>query len=162
MIGGSLPLVRALRDRLIERLPAALAAQVAHEGGDVLLDPPRTYRLYITPDEQDYPVVFVVPGSASPQEDTGRWVTRLQEVLVVAMLRADTQEHLATALQLYEAALIDALLAQHAPPPAHALAWTGTSPGPIFNPTGQDQSSVWQSWVELTFGLIVYEEDRTA
>lgn len=151
-------LQQSMVDRLDAGLPAAIAHQAAMYASDpVALAAPFTIRKQLTATEQEFPVVYVVPGRAVPREQTSRWLTREQDMLVIVEHRTDTEALLQEALQLYEAALMQALLGPQPPYPAHTIMWKGTNPGPLFQVTG-GAGLVQQSYLELTFGCELTEE----
>lgn len=159
MIGYE-PLQVALRDRLQASMPAALSAITGQFADSVPLPAPAVYRTTATHEEQGYPAVFILPGESRSQEQTGSWLTAVRELIVVVEHREENEERLGTALVRYERALMESALAKAAPAPAHGIKWTRTVPGPVFELEGQ--VALWQSWMQLTFELTVYEEDRVS
>lgn len=157
---GYRPLQTALRDRLQAELPGRLAAVLGDSGTQIPLREPAVYRLHATAEEAEYPVIFILPGEATPREQTGRWLTSVRELMVVVEMREENVERLGEALTLYEVAVLEACLGTQAPPPAHGIAWTRTQPGPVFEL--EQQPVLWQSWMQMTFELTLYEEDRIA
>ena len=157
MIGYE-PLQLAMRQRLEAELPASLQVISSEFPDSVFLPAPAAYRTTASHEEAEYPVVFILPGLATPREQTGLWVTTVRELIVVVEHREETEERLGTALVRYERALLGAALGQQAPPPAHGIAWTRPQPGPVVELAGPP--ALWQSWMQLTFELTVYEEDR--
>lgn len=159
-IRGALPLVNAMVDRLAAELPAALAAQVAVNGGDVPLPAPKRTLRYVPQDEGEYPLLMVLSGPAAATVQTGGWLTTERELILALELRADSEEHLAIGLLMYEAALMEAALKAAPPEPFLALDYDRTEPAPIFV-LNDPQTTVWQSWIEVHFIARQYEEDRT-
>lgn len=157
MIGYE-PLQVALRDRLQASLPAALSAITGEFADSVPLPSPAVYRFTATHEEEAYPAVFILPGESTTREQTGSWLTAVRELIVVVEHREENLERLGTALVRYERALMESSLGKHAPAPAHGIRWIRTVPGPVFELEGQ--VVLWQSWMQLTFELTVYEEDR--
>lgn len=155
---GYEPLQVALRQRLEQKLPAALAAISAEFPDTVYVPAPAAYRYTATAEEAEYPVVFILPGEATTREQTGGWLTAVREILVVVEHREENVERLGTSLVRYERALMESALAKQAPAPAHGIRWISTTPGPVFEL--ENQPVLWQSWMQLTFELTVYEEDR--
>lgn len=160
MIGYE-PLQIALKERYEASLPAALAAITGEFADSVPLPDPRAYRLTNTPEEQDYPVVFILPGTARADVQTGRWLDSTRELIVIVEHREESLERLGTALVRYERALLESALGQHAPSPAHGIRWIRTDPGAVFE-DGSQPVVLWQSWMRLTFELTVIDEDRIA
>lgn len=159
MIGYE-PLLDALEARLREDLPARLDTIAGEYGDGIALPAPAAYRKYANPEEANYPVVFLLPGEATTQEQTGDWLTAVREVLVVVMHREQGLPALSSALMRYERALMEAALGKQAPSPAHGIKWTKTAPGRLFEL--EDQPVLWQSWMTLHFELTVYEADRVS
>lgn len=160
MIGYE-PLQVALEVRLTDRLPAALAAITGEFPDGIPLPPPAAYRQTNTAEEQSYPVVFILPGTARADVQTGRWVDAVRELIVIVEHREENLERLGKALVRYERALLESALGQFAPPPAHGIRWIRTDPGAVFE-DGSQPVVMWQSWMRLTFELTVIEEDRVA
>ena len=157
---GYEPLQVALIARLEASLPSALAQITSEFADSIPLPVPAAYRRYASPEEAEYPVVFVLPGEATTREQTGEWLTSVRELLVFVEHREENIERLAAALVRYERALIESALAKHAPAPAHGIRWVRTIPGQVFEM--EQQPVLWQSWMQLVFELTLYEEDRVA
>lgn len=160
---GALPITMAVRKRLLEKWDAAAARTTDTARGygapiDVRIRRPEAVRLSLTEDEQHWPVVYVIPGSARSDEQTGTRVSREQEVVVILEDDRDSTEHLTTALLLGEATIIDALTGPAQPePPIYGLIWKATEPGPLFQRVRD--STAWHSYLEISFQATIVEEE---
>lgn len=161
---GPGPIVRAVITRLNERWDEA-AGRAMTDGRqygaqlDVALRKAERVLPWLEEDAQHYPVCYVVPGYGRSNEQTGNRVTREQEVVVIWIDRRDNSGHLAEALYLAEAAIIDALTGAGQPePPIYSIVYRQTQPGPLFE-LSDDAATNWQSWFEITFTAMIVEEE---
>lgn len=151
-----------LQQSIVQRLQADLGAAIDKQQrlyvtGDLALPRDPTLRTWLSTTEQEFPVVYVIPSSASAQEQTSRWLTRNQDMLVVVEHRAADQADLQLGLQHYEAAIIEAVLGTQPPYPAHVARYDGTDYGPLF--VVQSASAEVQAYVEVRFSFQLTQED---
>lgn len=153
------PVLRGFETALKDQLPAVLQEISARYQDRVGLPVPKTYRRFADQTNNEYPIVYLLPGGEGKNETaTGGWADTVLPVKVAIEIEADSQENVATAILRYEAAIRTVVLRAPYPEPCHFVMLAGTLPGDVFE---SGRGSAYRAWHELSFTCKVFEEQLT-
>jgi hypothetical protein len=144
------PIIAEIKSRLVDDLPAAIAAINTERVDDVVLVAPAAediLEFIPTPALLTvFPTIGVGDGGSRFEDDIGSSATGKHEILIVAYLQSAEQHELAVQLRRYMVAIARVILAgRNLDSAAWGTGLVGTYPGPTLTDNPEDPTE-WMSW----------------
>ncbi len=153
------PVIAALKRRLDDDLPAAIAAVNAAVTDGTLIDAPQAILDYMPPLELllAFPTIAIGEGPGRIEDDTGHASTGVHELSVVAFVQADDQQTLVRQLRRMRTAVLRTILDERrledAIDPTRNRAWgvqlRQVVPGPTLGDLQAQSVVTWWSYVRI-------------